>query len=96
MRVAAPPPERVRTVVELDDRKAEAGLGEVYEQDYLAATGKVAATGDKAEPLREEARRLFKVRIGWSGFEGSGGGLMGSGGGLMGSENAEGHLAALF
>lgn len=61
VRVAPPPPERRRTVVELDDRKAEDGLGSLYEQEYMAATGQAAAAVDKAQPLREEARRLFQV-----------------------------------
>lgn len=64
VRLVPPPPTHSKVVVELDDRKAEAGLGTLYEQDYLAATGQAAAIEDKAQPLREEVRRLFQVRAG--------------------------------
>jgi len=45
-------------VIELDDTKSSAGLGELYEKDYVrAATG--GAVQDKEEPLRQEAKQLF-------------------------------------
>lgn len=43
-------------VIELDDTKSSAGLGELYEKDYVrAATG--GAVQDKEEPLRQVRRR---------------------------------------
>lgn len=53
-----PPLESKRKEVELDDNKASAGLGEVYEAEFVrSAAGGTAE--DKQEPLRQQARGLF-------------------------------------
>ncbi|KAL4523375.1 hypothetical protein Ndes2437B_g00493 [Nannochloris sp. 'desiccata'] len=54
-----PPPEKTKTTVQLDDKKSAAGLGELYEQDYVrAVTGVVV---DRDAPVRELATAQFKA-----------------------------------
>ncbi len=49
--------------VDLDDTKAQVGLGELYETEFVRqAAGGVAE--DKAEPLRRATRALFKTLCG--------------------------------
>jgi len=78
VRVAAEGPERKRReLAELDDGRAQQGLGESYEQDYLkqraaAAGGAAGAAGAEADgggdpkqaALRQEAAMLFKALSG--------------------------------
>lgn len=45
VRVAPPPPDIKRTEVELDDRKPQQGLGELYEAEYMQAV--TGAADDK-------------------------------------------------
>eukprot|EP00879_Flechtneria_rotunda_P007579 GHRR01007950.1.p1 GENE.GHRR01007950.1~~GHRR01007950.1.p1 ORF type:complete len:537 (+),score=268.55 GHRR01007950.1:389-1999(+) len=61
VRVVPPPAEiKKRQLVELDDNKAQQGLGEVYESEYVQqATGFTAP--DKQEPLRAQAKALFQA-----------------------------------
>ena len=62
MRVAPPPLEKSKKELELDDAKPSAGLGEAYEAEFVArATG--ASAPDTQEPLRQEARALFKQLV---------------------------------
>ena len=54
-----PPLEKAKTVVQLDDKKSAAGLGELYEQDYVrAVTGVV---DDRDASVRELATAQFKA-----------------------------------
>ena len=51
--------QKIKNLVELDDKKSSIGLGELYEKDYLTAvTGNVE---DKDEPVRELARAQFEA-----------------------------------
>ncbi|EFN57436.1 hypothetical protein CHLNCDRAFT_142905 [Chlorella variabilis] len=59
VRVAAAPLETKRTTVELDDKKPQQGLGELYEQEYMqAATG---FADDKDDEVRQAARAQFSA-----------------------------------
>ncbi|KXZ52911.1 hypothetical protein GPECTOR_8g29 [Gonium pectorale] len=60
IRVVPPPLEPKKKVLELDDSKSKAGLGELYEQDYVRQVAGGTAE-DKDEKLRAEARALFKA-----------------------------------
>ncbi|KXZ52900.1 hypothetical protein GPECTOR_8g28 [Gonium pectorale] len=60
IRVVPPPLETKKKVLELDDSKSKAGLGELYEQDYVRQVAGGTAE-DKDEKLRAEARALFKA-----------------------------------
>lgn len=54
IKIASLAPEKKTLTVELDDTKATAGLGELYERDYVAAVSGTAP--DRDEPVRELAR----------------------------------------
>eukprot|EP00878_Enallax_costatus_P011914 GHUV01012438.1.p1 GENE.GHUV01012438.1~~GHUV01012438.1.p1 ORF type:complete len:599 (+),score=315.95 GHUV01012438.1:2225-4021(+) len=63
VRVLPPPAEVKKKQLELDDTKAQQGLGEIYESEYVQqATGFTAP--DKAEPVRRQAVALFKALCG--------------------------------
>jgi U3 small nucleolar RNA-associated protein MPP10 len=49
--------EKKKTTVELDDVKSTKGLGQIYEDEYLAQTH--GASDDKEQPIRELARKQF-------------------------------------
>ena len=51
--------KETKTVIELDDKKSNAGLGELYERDYVAAV--TGAVEDKDAPVRETAVAQFKI-----------------------------------
>ena len=50
--------EKKKTIVELDDVKSSQGLGEIYENEYLAARTQGMGE-DKEEPIRELAKKQF-------------------------------------
>jgi U3 small nucleolar RNA-associated protein MPP10 len=50
--------EKKKITVELDDVKSSQGLGEIYENEYLAARMQGTAE-DKEEPIRELAKKQF-------------------------------------
>lgn len=50
--------EKKKTTVELDDVKSSQGLGEIYENEYLAARMQ-GTSEDKEEPIRELAKKQF-------------------------------------
>eukprot|EP00803_Ostreobium_quekettii_P011262 evm.model.scf_1173.1 EVM.evm.TU.scf_1173.1 scf_1173:928-4456(-) len=58
VRVVPPPVEEKKVLIEMDDAKAKQGLGELYEADYVRASGPMGAH-DKDEGLRQEARQLL-------------------------------------
>ncbi|KAK9823286.1 hypothetical protein WJX72_001624 [[Myrmecia] bisecta] len=59
-RMVAPPTDKRKTVLELDDKKSAKGLGELYEEEFVQkTTGSVAE--DKDERVRAEARALMKA-----------------------------------
>jgi U3 small nucleolar RNA-associated protein MPP10 len=69
IRIVPPPVEQKKKRLELDDGKSGQGLGEVYEADYVRAAAAAGGAGgmvveDKQEPLRREARALFKALCG--------------------------------
>ena len=65
MRIVQAAPKESRPEYELNDNKDEKGLAEIYEQSFLRqadrAQGLVQGAEDREEPLRREARLLFKV-----------------------------------
>ncbi|KAG2445425.1 hypothetical protein HXX76_000046 [Chlamydomonas incerta] len=60
VRVVAAPLETQKKQVELDDAKSKAGLGDLYEQDYVRQVAGGTAE-DKDDKLRGECRTLFKA-----------------------------------
>jgi U3 small nucleolar RNA-associated protein MPP10 len=50
--------EKKRTTIELNDAKSSKGLGEIYEDEFMAAKMQ-GASEDKDEPIRELARKQF-------------------------------------
>ena len=50
--------EKQRTTIELDDAKSSQGLGEIYENEFMAAKMQ-GASEDKEEPIRELAKKQF-------------------------------------
>ncbi|GFR43851.1 hypothetical protein Agub_g4977, partial [Astrephomene gubernaculifera] len=60
IRVVPPPLESKKKEIDLDDSKSKAGLGELYEQDYVRQVAG-GTTEDKDERLRGEAKALFKA-----------------------------------
>ena len=50
--------EKKKTTVELDDVKSTQGLGQIYEDEYLAAQAR-GASEDKEQPIRDLARKQF-------------------------------------
>ncbi|PNW79886.1 hypothetical protein CHLRE_08g370601v5 [Chlamydomonas reinhardtii] len=60
VRVVAAPLETQKKQVELDDGKSKAGLGELYEQDYVRQVAG-GTSEDKDDKLRAECRTLFKA-----------------------------------
>ena len=50
--------EKKKTVVELDDVKSTQGLGQIYENEYLASKGQ-GGSEDKEQPIRDLAKRQF-------------------------------------
>lgn len=64
-RVLPPEPEKAKVALELDDKKSHKGLGELYEEDFVAATTAGASTAvDKQDAVRLEARALMKELFG--------------------------------
>ncbi|GIL47167.1 hypothetical protein Vafri_4051, partial [Volvox africanus] len=63
IRVVPAPLETKKKEIELDHTKAKAGLGELYEQDYVRKV-MGGSTEDKDEKLRKEARTIFKLLCG--------------------------------
>jgi U3 small nucleolar RNA-associated protein MPP10 len=51
-------PERKKSTLDLNDKKSEAGLGEVYEKEFVRATA-----GGQAEDKDDEVRRLARVQF---------------------------------
>ena len=49
--------EKKKTTVELDDVKSTQGLGQIYEDEYLAQTR--GASEDKEQPIRDLAKKQF-------------------------------------
>ncbi|BDA50529.1 probable U3 small nucleolar ribonucleoprotein protein MPP10 at C-terminar half [Coccomyxa sp. Obi] len=60
-RVAPPAPEKKTKTIDLDDKKSGKGLGEIYEEEYVRAAAGGAATQDRDEKVRAEARSLVKA-----------------------------------
>ena len=50
--------EKKKTVVELDDVKSTQGLGQIYEDEYLASQGQ-RSSEDKEQPIRDLAKKQF-------------------------------------
>ncbi|CAL8464926.1 g4461 [Coccomyxa elongata] len=60
-RVAPPAPEKKTKTIDLDDKKSGKGLGDIYEEEYVRAAAGGAATQDRDEKVRAEARSLVKA-----------------------------------
>ncbi|KAL3145791.1 hypothetical protein ABBQ38_015168 [Trebouxia sp. C0009 RCD-2024] len=64
-RVLPPEPEKAKVALEMDDKKSHKGLGELYEEEFVAATTAGASTAvDKHDAVRREARVLMKELFG--------------------------------
>ncbi|KAL3156038.1 hypothetical protein ABBQ32_013026 [Trebouxia sp. C0010 RCD-2024] len=64
-RVLPPEPEKARVALEMDDKKSHKGLGELYEEEFVAATtAGASAAVDKHDAVRLEARVLMKELFG--------------------------------
>ena len=57
IKIVPPPVEKKSTRIELDNKKSTAGLGELYEKDYVAAV--TGAVDDRDAPLRDLAKAQF-------------------------------------
>ncbi|KAA6419294.1 MAG: U3 small nucleolar ribonucleo, partial [Trebouxia sp. A1-2] len=64
-RVLPPEPEKAKVALEMDDKKSHKGLGDIYEEEFVAATASGASTAvDKQDAVRQEAKNLMKELFG--------------------------------
>ncbi|DBA80599.1 TPA: hypothetical protein ACH3X1_007858 [Trebouxia sp. C0004] len=64
-RVLPPEPEKAKVALEMDDKKSHKGLGDIYEEEFVAATVGGASTAvDKQDAVRQEAKNLLRELFG--------------------------------